>query len=39
MTLVLPYSFLTEFVEREAAWLRGGGKFLVPLPEFRVVGG
>lgn len=37
--LVLPYSFINEFKEREAAWLRGGGRFLVPLPEFRVVGG
>lgn len=36
--LVLPYAFLPEFVERERAWLEGGGKFVVPLPEFRIVG-
>jgi len=36
--LVLPYAFLTEFVERERDWLTGGGMFLVPLPEFKVVG-
>ena len=35
--LVLPYAFLQEFVEREADWRRAGGKFIVPLPEFRVV--
>ena len=36
--LVLPYSFLSEFVKREDAWLANGGKFLVPLPKFRVQG-
>ncbi len=36
--LVLPYAFLPEFMVREEAWLEGGGKFLVPLPEFRIVG-
>lgn len=35
--LVMPYAFLPEFLEREAEWRKGGGKFLVPLPEFRVV--
>lgn len=35
--LVLPYSFINEFVIREAEWRDGGGKFLVPLPEFRVL--
>jgi len=35
--LVLPWAFLPEFVEREKAWVTGGGKFIVPLPEFRIV--
>jgi len=35
--LVLPYAFLPEFVEREAEWRLGGGKFLVPLPEAYLV--
>ena len=35
--LVLPWQFLDEFVKREAAYLSGGGKFIVPLPEFRVI--
>ena len=35
--IVLPYTFLQEFVEREKDWIVKGGKFVVPLPEFRVV--
>lgn len=35
---VLPWHFLKEFKEREAEFLRGGGKFIVPLPSFRVIG-
>jgi hypothetical protein len=35
--LVLPYSFLTEFTERERAWRDRGGRFIVPLPEPRVI--
>lgn len=37
--LVLPYAFLSEFVEREKneEWRRRGGKFIVPLPEVHVV--
>jgi hypothetical protein len=35
--LVLPWAFLSEFVEREKEWIRGGGRFIVPLPEFRLV--
>lgn len=37
--LVLPWHFLDEFVEREAAFLARGGKFIVPLPDVRVVEG
>lgn len=36
--LVLPYAFFDEFYEREKKWRQKGGKFIVPLPEFRVVG-
>ncbi len=35
--LVLPYAFLSEFLEREKEWRAKGGKFIVPLPEFRVI--
>jgi cyclopropane fatty-acyl-phospholipid synthase-like methyltransferase len=35
--LVLPYAFLPEFLEREKDWHDRGGKFIVPLPEFKVV--
>lgn len=35
--LVLPWAFFKEFYEREKDWLAGGGRFIVPLPEFRVV--
>jgi hypothetical protein len=36
--LVLPWAFFKTFYEREKKWLRRGGKFIVPLPSFRVVG-
>lgn len=35
--LVLPWGFFSEFYERERKWREEGGKFIVPLPEFRVV--
>ena len=35
--LVLPYAFIDEFYERETAWRQAGGRFIVPLPEFRVL--
>jgi NDP-4-keto-2,6-dideoxyhexose 3-C-methyltransferase len=35
--LVLPWAFFDEFYAREKAWRDKGGKFIVPLPEFRVV--
>ncbi len=35
--LVLPWAFFDEFYKREEAWRKKGGKFIVPLPEFRVV--
>ncbi|MBN1423808.1 class I SAM-dependent methyltransferase [Candidatus Fermentibacteria bacterium] len=36
--LVLPWHFFDCFVEREADFLRRGGKFILPLPELRIVG-
>jgi len=35
--LVLPWAFFDEFYKREKEWRSRGGKFIVPLPEFRVV--
>jgi len=35
--LVLPWAFFDEFYVRETAWRENGGKFIVPLPDFRVV--
>ena len=36
--LVLSWNFLDYFVEKYAAFLRAGGKFIVPHPVVRVVG-
>lgn len=30
-------AFLDEFMAREADWRAKGGRFIVPIPEFRVV--
>jgi len=35
--LVLPWHFIKEFVEREQEFLAGGGKFIVPLPQFAII--
>ncbi len=35
--LVLPWAFFPEFYAREGKWREGVGRFIVPLPEFRVV--
>jgi hypothetical protein len=35
--LVLPWHFLDEFLDRERTYLEAGGKFIVPLPEVRVI--
>jgi C-methyltransferase C-terminal domain len=35
--VVLPWHFMTEFLEREAAFLERGGRFVVPLPELQIV--
>lgn len=36
--LVLPWHFINEFVQREADFLKGGGKFIVPCPNFEIIG-
>jgi hypothetical protein len=35
---VLAWHFFPEFKEREKEFLQGGGKFILPMPEFKVVG-
>lgn len=35
--LVLPWYFLDEFKQREEAYLKNGGKFIVPLPNFVII--
>lgn len=36
--LVLPWHFISEFVDREADYLEKGGKFIVPCPQFAIIG-
>ena len=36
--LVLPWHFINEFVERESDFLKSGGKFIVPCPQFNIIG-
>lgn len=36
--LVLPWHFINEFIEREKEFLEGGGCFIVPCPEFKIIG-
>ena len=35
--LILPWHFLKEFRKREKEYLKSGGKFIVPLPEFIII--
>ncbi len=37
--LVLPWHFISEFRNREREYLKSGGKFIVPLPQFRIIRG
>jgi len=37
--LVLPWHFISEFKNREREYLNSGGKFIVPLPQFKVISG
>ena len=36
--LVLPWHFISEFMEREHEFLERGGKFIVPCPKFEIIG-
>lgn len=36
--LVLPWHFIYEFCDREADYLKAGGKFIVPCPKFEIIG-
>ena len=36
--LVLPWHFINEFLDREADLLKSGTKFIVPCPQFEIVG-
>lgn len=36
--LVLPWHFISEFKEREKKFLEQGGKFIVPCPNFEIIG-
>ena len=35
--LVLAWNFIDEFVRREAAYLQGGGEFIVPVPNLKII--
>jgi NDP-4-keto-2,6-dideoxyhexose 3-C-methyltransferase len=35
--LALPWHFKKEFIERESRFLKGGGKFIFPLPDVEIV--
>jgi NDP-4-keto-2,6-dideoxyhexose 3-C-methyltransferase len=35
--LALPYHFISEFLQREKGFLKGGGKFLLPIPSLTIV--
>ena len=32
----MPYGFINEFIKREKKWLKGGGKFILPYPNFKI---
>lgn len=36
--LVLPWHFISEFIDREKEFLLNGGKFIVPCPKFEIIG-
>jgi hypothetical protein len=36
--LILPWHFINEFKEREREYLIRGGKFIVPCPQFEIIG-
>lgn len=36
--LILPWHFIDEFIKRENKYLMDGGKFIIPCPEFKIIG-
>ena len=34
---VMPYAFIKEFIKREKNWIKGGGKFILPYPNFKIL--
>ena len=34
---VMPYAFIKEFIIREKKWLKQGGKFILPYPNFKII--
>ena len=36
--LMIAWPFVKEFVEREKEFLDRGGKFIIPCPEFQIIG-
>jgi NDP-4-keto-2,6-dideoxyhexose 3-C-methyltransferase len=36
---ILAWHFLPEFISRESEFLKNGGKFIVSMPEFKIIGG
>ena len=34
---VMPYAFIKEFIKREKKWIKKGGKFILPYPNFKVI--
>jgi SAM-dependent methyltransferase len=37
--LILAWHFLPEFIKREEEYFKKGGKFIVPMPEFKIISG
>ena len=35
--LILPWHFISEFIQRESEYLSNGGKFIVPCPKFEII--
>jgi hypothetical protein len=36
--LILPWHFINEFLVRESDYIKSGGKFIVPCPQFKIMG-
>ena len=34
---VMPYAFIKEFIKREKNWIKSGGKFILPYPNFKII--